>query len=148
MVIKQISAFVENKSSGVAEITGILGAVGVDIRALSIADTTEFGILRMIVNDTKKAEDALKEAGISVKVTKVSALAVSDAPGGLAGALDLLSKGGINIEYIYAFIGGKDKGALVVFKADNQEKAEEILSGTKFSELSTKDLFENIGGRD
>ncbi len=144
MIIKQISAFVENKSNGVSEITKVLGSGGIDIRALSIADTTEFGILRMIVNDTEKAERLLSQSGVSVKVTDVSAAAVPDTPGGLAEVLALLSDGGINIEYIYAFIGGGDKGALVVFKADDQSKAERILAESRFDEISTKDLFESL----
>lgn len=141
MIIKQISAFVENKNSGVSEITKILGSGGIDIRAMSIADTTEFGILRMIVSDTPEAEKLLQKAGISVKITEVSAAAVPDSPGGLAGALEILSDGGINIEYIYAFIGGSDKGALVVFKADNQEKAESLLDAANLEKVSAEDLF-------
>lgn len=144
MIIKQISAFVENKSNGVFEITKILGNGGIDIRALSIADTTEFGILRMIVDDTDKAEKLLSEAGVSVKVTAVSAAAVPDSPGGLSGALAVLSDGGINIEYIYAFIGGGNKGALVVFKADDQAKAERLLAESELDEISTKDIFERL----
>ena len=141
MIIKQISAFVENKSNGVSEIAKILAAGGVDIRALSIADTTEFGILRMIVSDTELAQNLLSSAGISVKTTSVLAAAVPDSPGGLAGALELLSENGINIEYIYAFIGGEDKGALVVFKADDQAKAEEILKSSDLPQISAEDIL-------
>lgn len=144
MIIKQISAFVENKSNGVSEITKILGNGGIDIRALSIADTTEFGILRMIVNDTERAEKLLSEAGVSVKVTAVSAVAVPDSPGGLAGALAFLSDGGINLEYIYAFVGGGGKGAPVVFKADDQAKSERLLAEAGFDEISAGDLFAKL----
>ena len=104
MTIDQLSVFVENKAGKLAEITAVLADEGIDIRAMSIADTKDFGILRLIVNDADKAVSALKREQYIVSVTKVIAVAISDTPGSLAAVLRILSDNAISIEYMYAFI--------------------------------------------
>lgn len=132
MKVKQISVFVENKSGNLSDVTTLLGENGIDISAMSLADTTDFGIVRMIVSDTKKAVEILKEQGFAVKCTDVTALAVDDTPGGLAKVLEILKKEGIGIEYLYAFVGKRDKCAMVVMKISEPEKAE-ILFGDDYT---------------
>jgi hypothetical protein len=123
MNVKQISIFLENKSGRLAEVTKVLGANNIDISALSIADTTDFGILRLIVNDPDKAVGVLEEAGFSVSITNVIAIAVEDKPGGLAYALDILRKYDIGIEYMYAFVGKTTNKALVILKVMDSQNA-------------------------
>ena len=140
MFVKQISVFVENKLGKLVEIIGILADNNIDISALSIADTTDFGILRLIVNEPEKAKEALKEQGIVVKTTDVIALAVPDKPGGLVGALELLKNKGIAIEYMYAFVGKSDRGAMVIIKTDKPEDAINILKENGVDLISSVDV--------
>ena len=143
MKIKQISVFLENKSGRLAKVTRVLGENSINIRALSIADTTDFGILRLIVNDPDKAYTAMKEAGFSVNVTDVIAVEIPDLPGGLAGPLENLRESGINIEYLYAFLTRASEAALVVFRVEQideaitvlQEKGIKILGGSEVYKL-------------
>ena len=127
MTIDQISVFVENKPGRLAEILGILGGAGVDLRAMSIADTADFGILRLIVDDTKRAQEALQNAECVVSVTQVIAASVEDKPGSLAKVLKLLSDANISIEYIYAFITRQIEDAYVIFRVENNEAATKLL---------------------
>lgn len=120
---KQISVFLENKAGRLSHVTRVLGDAGVNIRALSIADTSDFGILRIIVNDPGKAYRILKEAGFTVSETEVVAVQVSDTPGGLATVLEKMAEVNLNIEYLYAFLGTTGNDALVVFKVEDLEKA-------------------------
>ncbi|MGE5405507.1 MAG: ACT domain-containing protein [Candidatus Saccharibacteria bacterium] len=122
-MVKQISIFLENKAGRLASVTRVLGDSGINIRALSIADTSDFGILRLIVNDPEKAYKVLKDAGFTVSETDVIAVEVPDSPGGLAGVLDVMGNASINIEYLYAFIGKASEDALVIFKVENPDKA-------------------------
>lgn len=133
MKVKQISIFLENKSGRLAQVTRVLGENGINIRALSIADTTDFGILRLIVNDPGKAHAVLKEAGFTVSVTDVIAVEVADEPGGLARVLQSLDRAGINIEYLYAFVQKASKAALVVFRVEQLDEAIKVLqeNGTR-----------------
>ena len=110
MKIRQISVFLENKVGRVGEITRILGDNNINIRALSLADTSDFGILRMIVDDIEKALKALRGRGIIVKETAVVAVEVPDKPGGLTAVLDILTDNGINVEYMYAFFEQPENG--------------------------------------
>ena len=141
MFVKQISVFVENKSGKLVEIIGILADNNIDISALSIADTTDFGILRLIVNDPEKAKKTLKEQGIVVKTTDVIALAVPDKPGGLVSVLNMLKNKGIAIEYMYAFVGKSDKGAMVILKTDKPEETVKILGETGEFVVDAKDVY-------
>lgn len=143
MIIKQIAAFVENKIDDVSEITKILAENKINIRSTYIADTAEFGILRMIVNKPEAAAKALSDNGIAVKLSDVIVVEMPDRPGGMGEVLSVLSSGGINLEYLYAFVGRHDAGAYVIFKAAEPQKAEKLLSDAGISGQNT--LFENLG---
>lgn len=136
MNIKQISVFIENKKGRLAEITKTLAQNDIDISALSIADTTEFGILRLIVNKPEPAESVLKQKGLAVKATDVIAISVANQPGGLAAALEKLDSEHISIEYMYAFVGGTTKEALVVLRVEEADKAVKVLKEGGISVVS------------
>ena len=123
MTMKQLSVFVENKPGTLAEITGILGANDIDMWALSVAATERYGILRLIVNNPQKAEDALKAAGFKVSLTDVIAIAVSHKPGGLSEALKYVAQAGIAVEYMYAFVSPKADTAYVILRVQDNQKA-------------------------
>lgn len=141
MFVKQISVFLENKSGRLAEVTNILGKNEIDISALSIADTTDFGILRLIVNKPDVALDVLKESGFTVSATDVIAISVEDKPGGLAKALDILYKNDIGIEYMYAFVGKITDEALVILKVDNSEEAMNALKENGIKILTPEEVY-------
>src|SRR3954453_17717469 len=115
MQVEQISIFIENKSGRLAEVTRVLGEAGVNIRALSLADTSDFGILRLIVNDREKAKEILKEKGFTVSKTEVVAVEVPDQPGGLSLILQALDAAVINVEYMYAFVERCGENAVIIF---------------------------------
>ena len=127
MKMKQLTVFAENKKGYLAEITGLFAEKGVDMKALSIADTKDFGILRIIVDNPEKALEILGEQGFLGTITEVIGVEISDKAGELAKALDILAKGDVNVEYLYAFLSGKAGGANVVIKATDNEKAESVL---------------------
>ncbi len=141
MFVKQISVFLENKGGRLANVTRILAENKVNIRALSIADTTDFGILRLIVNDPDKALKCLKDAGLIVRTTNVLAIAVDDVAGSLAAALDTIDKNGISVEYMYAYLGNLPEKAMVVLKVDNPETATEKLCSTNVNVLEAEDVY-------
>lgn len=128
MTINQLSIFVENKAGTVAEITKSIAKAGVSIRALSVADTQEFGILRLIVNDVEKARAALSESECVVSITKVIGVEIPDVAGGLSSVLELMSVNKINVEYLYAFITISGQHAYVVLRVEDNEKAAKILT--------------------
>ncbi len=136
MKIRQISIFMENRIGRLKEVTDILGNANINIRALSLADTSDFGILRMIVDDIEKAMAELKKNGIIAKESEVVAVEVPDKPGGLAKVLDLLVSAGINIEYMYAFFEKPEDSALLIFRFEKPDEAIEVLSknGIKISD--------------
>lgn len=142
MLVKQISVFLENKSGRLAELTRILGDNRIDIRALSIADTTDFGILRLIVNDPEKAEEVLVANGYTVSSTSVIAIAVPDEPGGLAKALEVIASENIGIEYMYAFVGTCMDGAMVILRVENPDLAIEVLISNNIKVLTSKAVYE------
>lgn len=141
MFVKQISIFLENKSGRLAEVTTILGDNGIDISALSIADTTNFGILRLIVNNPDKAEEVLQSNGFTTSVTSVIAIGVRDEPGGLAAALKILNSAGIEIEYMYAFVSKREDEALVILKTGEPGKTVEALKSSGISVLSSEEVY-------
>jgi len=141
MHVKQISIFLENKSGRLAEVTKVLGTNNIDISALSIADTTDFGILRLIVNDPDRAVKVLEEAGFSVSITNVIAIAVEDKPGGLAYALDILRSHAIGIEYMYAFVGKTTNKALVILKVVDSQNAVKYLRENNVEVLSSEKVY-------
>ncbi|MBR2474544.1 MAG: ACT domain-containing protein [Clostridia bacterium] len=123
MTIKQISVFIENKPGVMVTVTEALGKAGIDIRALSLADTQDFGILRMIATDTAKAKAVLNEVGCVTSVTDVIAAAVPDKPGAMTEILNKISETGLNIEYIYAFVSPKNKKAYIVLRIKDIDSA-------------------------
>lgn len=133
MAIKQVSVFVENKQGTLCVITDVLAKNGVDMKALTLADTADFGIMRMIVTDTDKARDVLSEMGYLVKVNEVVAVEMENKPGALSEAITALGEAGMNIEYLYAFIAVCGKNARVVIRVDDNAKAEAILSAKGIS---------------
>ncbi|MDN5347247.1 MAG: hypothetical protein PWP65_811 [Clostridia bacterium] len=141
MKIKQISVFLENKSGRLAAVTRLLAAHQINIRALSIADTSDFGILRLIVNDPEKAYRALKEGGFTVSLTEVIGVEMPDKPGGLSRVLTCLEEAGINIEYLYAFIGKGDNGAMVIFRVEELDRAIEVLNQAGINVLDGNKIY-------
>lgn len=142
MLIEQLSIFVENKHGRLAEITNLLKENNIDIRALSIADTRDFGIMRLIVNNPLKAEKVFKDAGCTVSLTKVIAIGIDDTPGGLAKAMDVLYKHNISVEYMYAFISRTDSTAYVILRVEENEEAIKALNEGKIKILTSKDIYE------
>ena len=131
--VEQISVFLENKAGRLAEVTRILSEAKINIRALSLADTSDFGILRLIVNDNNKAREELKSHGFTVGKTDVVAVEVIDQPGGLHNILRILQKGNVNVEYMYAFVQQSGENAVIIFRFDNLAEAVKYLkeSGVK-----------------
>lgn len=130
MSIKQISVFVENKPGALYAMTGVLAQSKVDMRALSLAETKDFGIVRLIVDDVYKATTVLKDAGYVHSVTPVLGVAIPDVPGGLNRVLQVLTDTQVNVEYMYAFLGGKDVDhAYMIFRVEDPAAAAAILAG-------------------
>lgn len=141
MKVKQISVFLENKSGRLAEVIQVLGMNNINIRALSIADTTDFGILRLIVDKPDEANIVLKKEGFMVSETEVLAVEIPDRPGGLAGVLKQLGDAGINIEYLYAFTGYSSGNALVVFRVEDCDAAIATLKEHNVRVLSGDEVY-------
>ena len=141
MKVEQISIFIENKSGRLAEITRILGDAGINIRALSLADTSDFGILRLIVNDVEKAKLVLKDKGFTVSKTEVVAVEVPDRPGGLSAILQTLDAERINVEYMYAFVERCGGNAVIIFRFDETDKAIATLTDKNFNILEGDRLY-------
>lgn len=141
MTIKQLSVFVENKPGRLAEFTRLLSKNGIDMRALSIAETPDFGILRVIVDDPYQTSCVLKDADYIFSITPVIAVAIPDEPGSLSKIVDLLGDGGINIEYTYAFITRNKSLAYMIFRVEDNEKAIDILSKNDIEVVCEDDLY-------
>ena len=141
MKAKQLSIFLENKVGRLAEVTGVLGETGINIRALSLADTSDFGVLRLIVDDPTKAQEALKEEGYTVSTTEVIAVKVPDKPGGLGRVLRSFIDLGVNIEYMYAFAGKNGDNAVVVFRVDDLERAIPVLKQHGVGLLTEDEIY-------
>ena len=140
MALKQLNVFVENKRGALVSITQTLAENNVDIRALSIAETQDFGILRLIVNDETAAEAVLTENGYLIKVIDVVGVKIGDEPGKLAAALDVLDKADINVEYLYAFMARTEKHAYVVLRVEDNAVAEKALTDAGFKMISEADI--------
>ena len=141
MKVEQISIFLENKSGRLAEVATVLAGAGINIRALSLADTTDFGILRLIVNDTEKAKQVLKDNGFTVGKTEVIAVEVPDRPGGLAHILSVMTEEGVNVEYMYAFVQRSGGNAIIIFRFDELEKAIHALQKAGVTILKGEDVY-------
>ena len=140
MAIKQLTIFVQNKKGTVVSVTDILSKKNINLRALSIAETQDFGILRLIVNDEKTAEAVLLENGYLIKVIDVVGVKIGDEPGKLTEALDVLDKANINVEYLYAFLANTDKNAYVVLRVEDNKFAEDTLSKAGFDLVTEEDI--------
>lgn len=140
MSIKQISVFMENRPGRLAEITRILAKNGINMRAINIADTTDFGILRMIVNDPQKAEKVLRENDMTASITDVIAISIDDKIGSFSDVMSILEDGNISVEYIYSFIGEKSAKAGIVVRTNNCEETLKLFENSGVSILSPSDL--------
>ncbi len=141
MRVEQMSVFLENKAGRLSEVTRILMEAGVNIRALSLADTSDFGILRLIVNDIAKAQTALREHGFTVGKTDVVAVEVDDRPGGLHKILQILQKSNVNVEYMYAFVQQSGNNAVIIFRFDNLDEAVKVLTQTGVKVIDGSQLY-------
>ncbi len=141
MAISQISVFVENRPGRLADITAVLAKNSIDIRALSVADTSDYGILRLIVNDPKSAVEALRSEGMTASATQVLGIIIPDEPGGLARAIKVLSDAQISVEYAYAFITPSVGNAYVIIRVEDNDKASKILKGAGIELIEQDDIF-------
>ena len=140
MAIKQLTVFIQNKKGTVVSVTDILSKNNINLRALSIAETQDFGILRLIVNDEAAAEKVLCENGYLIKVIDVVGVKIGDEPGKLTAALDVLDKADINVEYLYAFMARTEKHAYVVLRVESNAVAEAALTNAGFKMISDADI--------
>ena len=140
MAIKQLTVFIQNRKGTVVSVTDILSKNNINLRALSIAETQDFGILRMIVNDEAHAEKVLAENGYLIKVIDVVGVKIGDEPGKLTAALDVLDKANINVEYLYAFMARTEKHAYVVLRVEDNAVAEKVLTDAGFKMITEADV--------
>lgn len=140
MFIEQISVFIENREGRLAEVTAILRDADVNIRALSLADTTDFGVLRLITNDNDTAEKVLEKEGFKVGRTQVLAVEVVDEPGGLNKILDPFFENEVNLEYMYAFANPKSKNVIMIFRFDDHDKALKILAQKNIRVFTSREI--------
>ena len=140
MKITQISVFLENKKGRLYEVSELLGNIDINIRALTIAEEQNFGVLRVIVDKPQEALAALKQKGFVASMTDIVAVEVDDKPGGLANILKVLSENALNVEYMYGFVGKFSERALLVFRFDNTDKAIEFLKNNSIKVVGTQDL--------
>jgi hypothetical protein len=141
MRAEQISVFLENKAGRLAEVTGILSEAKVNIRALALADTSDFGVLRLIVDNNEKAVEALKNRGFTVGRTDVLAVEVEDRPGGLHSILDMLNEADINVEYMYAFVQHSGKNAVMIFRFDHIDEAVRVLEENNVKVINGSEVY-------
>ena len=140
--IKQFSIFVENKQGKMAELTRLIANAGIDLRTLSLADTRDFGILRIIVNKPDEAETLLTENGWAFKKTNVIGIKVPDVPGGVAKVLEALSAADVNVEYMYAFVNRKPGRADTIICADNEQAALDALAANGIEILTAEEAYD------
>ena len=140
MAIKQLTVFVQNRKGTIALVTDVLAKNNINMRALSIAETEDFGILRLIVNDEATAKKVLEEQGYLIKIVDVVGVKISDEPGKLTAALGVLDKADINVEYLYAFMARTEKHAYVVLRVENNESAESALTNAGFKLITEADI--------
>ena len=140
MTIHQISVFLENRAGQLAEITKVLADSGIDMRAISIAETADYGVLRLIVDQPQKATSTLLEHGFILSMTPVTVVAVPDQPGGLSPVLQLVADGNIDIEYMYSLFTHLEGRAYMVFRVSDDEKFAALLQGRGISTISSEEL--------
>lgn len=139
--IDQLSIFLENKEGRLLNTLDIIEELNINIRALSIADTSEFGILRLIVTDPLKVKEKLEEKDFIVKITKVLAVSISDEPGGLNKILRILDKNNINLEYLYAFVEQKTYNAIVILKLENMDEGYKVLKEEDSQLITSEEIY-------
>lgn len=144
MKLHQLSVFLENTPGRLSEPCAVLSKAGINILTLSLADTQQFGILRLLVKDWQKAKKALEDAGCVVNVSEVVAIEVADRPGGLAEILKVMEAEGINIEYMYAFTYRTEDKAVVVFRLDNPDGAIKLLTARGFNVIGSVELYNRV----
>lgn len=140
--VRQISVFINNKPNQLNEAVKSLKDAGINIRAMSLADTKDFGILRIVVNDTQKACDVLKNSGYAVIITDVVTVSIPDTAGQLSRVLDVLGGEGVNVEYLYAFLGTSEKSVSFVIRVDDNSKASDALTNAGIIQLTENDIAE------
>ena len=138
MIIRQLSVFLENKPGRLCAAIDVLAKEGIDISALTVADTA---VLRMIVDQPERAKEVLTASGVVVSLSRVLAIAMNDAPGGAGGILHLLAEAGLNVEYMYACIGRLSGKALMVVRTDNSEKAYEVLHAHGYGDMNPAEIY-------
>ncbi len=141
MLVKQISVFVQNEPGRLSFITRLMAENDIDIRSISISDTVDFGILRLIVNDPDKCEQILKENGLTVSITGVIAVGIADEPGSLAKVFSLADGNGVNIEYVYAFISHTTQDACIIMRVNDGDRAAKILLENGVKVLSAEEVY-------
>lgn len=141
MKLKQISVFLENRPGHLLSICDLLAQHHIDIATLTLADTSEFGLLRIIVKDWKKAQEVLEAKGCAINITEVMAIEVPDTAGGLAEVLKIAQAGGLNVEYMYAFTSCNSQNAQIVFRFKNMENASDVLTNAGISVLSAVNFY-------
>jgi hypothetical protein len=141
MKVEQISIFLENKPGALETVTRLLKEANINIRTLSLADTSDFGILRLIVNDVPKTLKVLNDNGLRVSKTTVVAVEVPDRPGGLHSILEVLAKNGINVEYLYAFVEKSGENAVIIFRFDSPDSAIDVLLKNGFTVMPGEKLY-------
>lgn len=141
MSVKQISVFIENKPGKLAEATRYIAGKGINLRAMSIADTRDFGILRIICDDPERSAEILREGGYVTNVTEVLAVGIKDAPGSLASILEIIAGAGASVEYTYAFLGTRMAGAFMIFRVDDNAKAAAALEAAGIRLVEQSEMF-------
>lgn len=141
MSVKQISIFIENKKGSLAEVTKFIADKKINLKALSIADTQDFGILRIITDKPDEARDMLKNEGYTVTATSVLAVELTDAPGSMASILSVLSENNVSVEYTYAFMSTVENKAYMIFRVDDNDKATKTLIAANIPVINQEDIF-------
>ncbi len=144
MTLKQLSVFLENKPGAVSRPCRILSKAGINIQTFALADTQQFGILRLVVHEWEKAKEVLEKNDFAVRVTEVVALEIPDRPGGLADVLEVIEQAHVNVEYMYAFTAKHDGKGLIMFRFDQPEAAIAKLQACKFNTVGTAELFKRL----
>jgi hypothetical protein len=144
MTLRQLSVFLENQPGALSRPCRILAGAGINILTIALADTQQFGILRLVVHEWERAKKLLEEGGYVARVDEVAALEVPDRPGGLAGVLEVLEQAGVNVEYMYAFTAKQQGNGLMLFRFDSPERAVAALEASDISAISTAELFKRL----
>ena len=141
MIVKQVCAFIENQTGRLSEIADVLASNGIDISALSLADSTDYGIMRMLVSDPEKAVEVMKASGVVAKITEALAVAINDTPGGFSDVVHLLSEKNYEVKYMYASISHIPGKALMILGIDNAAEVEAIIKETEAGKIDPSEIY-------